>query len=224
VILACWRLMQYDVKISGARIRTHDIWIRNRVCYLLYRLLHHTDTPQRTTSDWQYTIAMYWLAPRPVDFRQLRPCTRLESTAIPQIQLCGVHSGTPRRRDTAMRMDVLSRSVPTEGIVRAMACRNAPEAGAAAAIRWAWLAWVWAADNTASAAITYRGWPHVFWLAAIDRRIWCWFLGDRLPSYVNITYLFKCISYYSKSSPKDLWEGRRHRRSVETDVAHTNIE
>jgi len=32
VISACWRLMHYDVKISGARIRTHDLWIRKRVC------------------------------------------------------------------------------------------------------------------------------------------------------------------------------------------------
>jgi len=27
------RLMHYDVKTSGARIRTHDLWIRKRVCY-----------------------------------------------------------------------------------------------------------------------------------------------------------------------------------------------
>jgi len=29
----CWRLMHYDVKISGARIRTHELWIRKRMCY-----------------------------------------------------------------------------------------------------------------------------------------------------------------------------------------------
>jgi len=29
------------VKISGARIRTHDLWIRKRVCYPL-----HHDAPQ----------------------------------------------------------------------------------------------------------------------------------------------------------------------------------
>jgi len=56
----------------------------------------------------------------------------LESTAILQIRN-GVHSGALRRRDTAMRMDVVSRRVPTEYIE--MACRNAPEDGAAAAIR-----------------------------------------------------------------------------------------
>jgi len=38
VISACWRLMHHDVKISGARIRTHDLWIRKQVCYPL----HHT--------------------------------------------------------------------------------------------------------------------------------------------------------------------------------------
>jgi len=27
--------MHYDEKISGARIRTHDLWIRKRVCYPL---------------------------------------------------------------------------------------------------------------------------------------------------------------------------------------------
>jgi len=40
VISACWRLMHYDVKISGARIRTHDLWIWKRVCYPL----HHSDS------------------------------------------------------------------------------------------------------------------------------------------------------------------------------------
>jgi len=33
VIKACSRLIHYDVKISSARIRTHDLWIRKRVCY-----------------------------------------------------------------------------------------------------------------------------------------------------------------------------------------------
>jgi len=36
VISACWRLMHHDVKISGSRIRTHDLWIRKRVCYPLH--------------------------------------------------------------------------------------------------------------------------------------------------------------------------------------------
>jgi len=35
--------MHYDVKISGARIRIHDSWIRKRVCYPL----HHSAS-QRT--------------------------------------------------------------------------------------------------------------------------------------------------------------------------------
>jgi len=52
-----------------------------------------------------------------------------------------------------MLMDVLSRRVPTEDI--GMTCRNAPEDGAAAAIRRARFDGVWAADNTASAAIAY---------------------------------------------------------------------
>jgi len=52
-------------------------------------------------------------------------------------------------------MDVLSRRVPTEDI--AMACRNAPEDGAATAIRRARLAGVWSTDNTASMAISSRG-------------------------------------------------------------------
>jgi len=36
VISACWRLMGYDVKISGARIWTHDLWIRKRACYPMH--------------------------------------------------------------------------------------------------------------------------------------------------------------------------------------------
>jgi len=37
VISACSRLMTYDVKISGAPIRTHDLRIRKQVCYPLHR-------------------------------------------------------------------------------------------------------------------------------------------------------------------------------------------
>jgi len=40
MISACWRLMHYDEKISGALIRTHDLWIRKR-----------PTTPQRLTSS-----------------------------------------------------------------------------------------------------------------------------------------------------------------------------
>jgi len=32
--------MQYDVKISVARIRTHDLWMRKRVCYPLHHRAH----------------------------------------------------------------------------------------------------------------------------------------------------------------------------------------
>jgi len=79
------------------------------------------------------------LPPRPADFRQLGPCAPLQSTAIPQIQLGGVQVAHPCiLRDTAMRMDVLSRLVPTEDI--GMTCKNAPEDDAAAAIRRARLA------------------------------------------------------------------------------------
>jgi len=35
--------MHHDVKISGARIRTHDLWIRKRVCYPLH---HSAPLPQ----------------------------------------------------------------------------------------------------------------------------------------------------------------------------------
>jgi len=45
VISACWRLMHHDVKISGTRLRTHDLWIRKRVCYSL-----HQSAPQRPTT------------------------------------------------------------------------------------------------------------------------------------------------------------------------------
>jgi len=41
VISACWRLTHYDVKINGARIRTHDLWIRKRVCYPLHHSPPH---------------------------------------------------------------------------------------------------------------------------------------------------------------------------------------
>jgi len=36
VISAYWRLMFYDVKMSGVRIRTHDLWIWKRVCLPLH--------------------------------------------------------------------------------------------------------------------------------------------------------------------------------------------
>jgi len=47
--------MHYDEKISGARIRTHDLWIRKRVCYPLHHSASrpcvtaevHTDLRQR---------------------------------------------------------------------------------------------------------------------------------------------------------------------------------
>ena len=109
------------------------------------------------------------LAPRPADFRQLRPCTPLESIAAPQIQSCGVHSGATRRRDTAMRIDVLSRRVPTEDI--GMACRNAPEDGAAAAIRRARLSLGsrqhrFSGDNLQRTTACF--------LIGSYLRIWCW--------------------------------------------------
>jgi len=43
VISACWRLMHYDEKISGARYQTRDLWIRKRV-YVLPG--HYTTAPQ----------------------------------------------------------------------------------------------------------------------------------------------------------------------------------
>jgi len=33
LISACWSLMHHDLKISGSRILTHDLWIRKRVYY-----------------------------------------------------------------------------------------------------------------------------------------------------------------------------------------------
>jgi len=44
--------MHYDVKISGARIQTHDLWIRKRVCYPL----HHSASQIRYTVK---TILLY---------------------------------------------------------------------------------------------------------------------------------------------------------------------
>jgi len=41
--------MHHDVKISGARIRTNDLWIRKRVCYPL----HHAQRPTMTRNDSQ---------------------------------------------------------------------------------------------------------------------------------------------------------------------------
>jgi len=50
VISACWRLMRYDVKISGAPNRTHDLWTREWVCYPL----HHS-APQTRSQASQHT-------------------------------------------------------------------------------------------------------------------------------------------------------------------------
>jgi len=65
VISACWRLVHYDVKISGARIRTHDLWIRKRVCYPLY-----------TTVPANIYCSCYHKTPK---FHQIRPTPILES-------------------------------------------------------------------------------------------------------------------------------------------------
>jgi len=53
VISACWMQMHHDVKLSGARIRTHDLWIRKRVCHPL-----HHGAPQRWRST--STIVCTW--------------------------------------------------------------------------------------------------------------------------------------------------------------------
>jgi len=42
VISACGRLMHYVVNISGALIRTHDLWIRKRVCYQRHHSASHS--------------------------------------------------------------------------------------------------------------------------------------------------------------------------------------
>jgi len=52
----CWRLMHHDVKISGARIWTHDLWIRKRVCYPL----HHS-APQSTSSTIVNSTILLWI-------------------------------------------------------------------------------------------------------------------------------------------------------------------
>jgi len=64
--------MYHDVKISGARIRTHDLWIRKRVCYPLqltklllivspwyfccvsaaFDTIDHSTLPHRLSSNW----------------------------------------------------------------------------------------------------------------------------------------------------------------------------
>jgi len=54
VISACWRLMHHDVKIRGARIRNHDLWIRKRVCYPL----HHS-APQSSYHHIRYVKLSY---------------------------------------------------------------------------------------------------------------------------------------------------------------------
>jgi len=52
VISAWWWLMPYDVTISGARIRTYDLWVRKRVCYPLHRSAPQT---QVTVKQFGYT-------------------------------------------------------------------------------------------------------------------------------------------------------------------------
>jgi len=47
VISACWKLMQHVLKICGARIRTHDLWTRKRVCCPL----HHSAPVHSPQSD-----------------------------------------------------------------------------------------------------------------------------------------------------------------------------
>jgi len=57
VTSASWRLMQYVVKISGARIRTHDQWIRKRVCYPL----HHSAPQFGTKRGVLLHVKAWWM-------------------------------------------------------------------------------------------------------------------------------------------------------------------
>jgi len=52
--------MNYDEKISGARIRTHDLWIRKRVCYPLHHSASQTGNTETlcVTSESDDTMTM----------------------------------------------------------------------------------------------------------------------------------------------------------------------
>jgi len=62
VISACWRLMHHDVKISGAQIRTHDLWIRKWVCYPLHHSapLRLEDLAPWTQVNCSLLLNNYW--------------------------------------------------------------------------------------------------------------------------------------------------------------------
>jgi len=62
VISAGWKLIHYDVKISSARIRTHDLWMQKRVCYPLH---HSAPSPSlcppiRCSESWLIDWLINW--------------------------------------------------------------------------------------------------------------------------------------------------------------------
>ena len=93
------------------------------------------------------------------------------------MQTWGAQTGAPRRKATDIRSDESSSRVPSDEQGRA--CRNAPEWGAAAAIRRALLAWSGAADNTFFSWIHQRFVPVL--LRSGKRHLNVWRVRSALP-------------------------------------------
>jgi len=89
--------MHHDVKISGARIRTHDLWIRKRVCYPL----HHSPS--------QNTTAPHVFCPQATRGKSLSLRVRSLSLGV-QSLLISLLASLRTNRPT---MHYLDRGVPT---------------------------------------------------------------------------------------------------------------
>jgi hypothetical protein len=72
----------------------------------------HTRGRQSHKALWMMSLTVLCRYCLPADFRQLRPCVPYALTAWPRAQVCGSHTGAPRRN--AIRRDVLFSLVPTD--------------------------------------------------------------------------------------------------------------
>jgi len=103
VISACWRLMHFDVKISGARIRTHDLWIRKRMCYPL----HHSASREVYSTCVAVHLRVLSI--------ELRACWRWRITSVTDTEHLDRHTAllwapdgrTPCRQYTSFKLEYI---------------------------------------------------------------------------------------------------------------------
>jgi len=71
----------HDVKISGARIRTHDLWIRKRVCYQLHHSVpRHASFVDVLLHGWSLVAVRMWSRRDNYTHRDISLCNVDQST------------------------------------------------------------------------------------------------------------------------------------------------